>query len=423
MDKSKKIYIKALDKYNNGYMDKAMELCEESISLDIKNSAAINLKGLLYYFKGELGNSQKLWKMNYQINKDNVAEKYLSNSKEDEERQKLYNLALDLINELKINEALNVLEKCAESDYNYINVNNYISLCHLNKGDNDKALEYVDKVLKLDRNNTAAKENIKTLKKYRVVDFKIGKKKIIILFAVIFMVILALSIKYIKNNNSFMINKLTKNNYISFFTKKVPINVKNQKNMSNKVQDNKVNNTNVNKSKVETEVFPEDKIKSDINNKDFEVLYEEYMKWKDKPISDDDKIIILQAGELLKRDSVTYFYNKGCVYMNNKDYTDAKAYLLKSYSLDVHSDLYPHIVYMLGTSCELSGDVENALRYYVQYDNSFNGGDYEDTVLYKLAILNKDGNKAIAKKYAQKLINKYPGSIYNNSVINDLANS
>ena len=56
MDKSQKKYIKALDNYNNGYIDKAIKLCEESISINIKNSAAINLKGLLYYLNGDLDN-------------------------------------------------------------------------------------------------------------------------------------------------------------------------------------------------------------------------------------------------------------------------------------------------------------------------------------------------------------------------------
>ena len=56
MDKSQKIYNKALDKYNKGYIGKSMELCDESISISIKNGAAINLKGLLLYLKGDLGN-------------------------------------------------------------------------------------------------------------------------------------------------------------------------------------------------------------------------------------------------------------------------------------------------------------------------------------------------------------------------------
>lgn len=438
MDKSQKKYIKALDQYNNGYIDKSIKLCEESISINIKNSAAINLKGLLYYLNGDLDNSQKLWKMNYQINNDNVSQRYLSDSKDDSERQRLYKIALSFINELKINEALDTLKKCAESDYNCINVNNCISLCYLNKGEYNKAFEHIDKVLKIDKNNAIAKENIKMLKKYGYNNFKIDVKKVLpALFVILVIVILGVSIRYVKVNKLFTINKQTQDKYVSYFTKsiksiftkKTPNAVKDEKKEINKTQDNKAQNTKVkenteNKTKVEAEVFPADNIKGYIQNKNFDNLYEEYTKWKDKKdISDEDKRVILQAGELLKSEGVDYFYNKGCVSLNNKNYSEAKATLSKAYALDVHSELYPHVVYMFATSCELSGDAENAVKYYLQYDNSFDGGVYEDTVLYKLVILNKDSNKSISKKYAQKLINGYPKSIYNNSIVNELANS
>ncbi|MBV7271561.1 hypothetical protein JMF89_04465 [Clostridiaceae bacterium UIB06] len=434
MDKSKKIYIKAIDKYNNGYIDKAIELCEESISLDIKNSAAINLKGLLFYFKGELDSSQKIWKMNYQINKDSVSQRYLIDSKGDSERQNLYNTAVSFINELKISEALDALKKCEESDYNCINVNNCISWCYLSKGDYDKAFEYIEKVFKLDKNNVAAKENIKLLKKYGCnISVWNMKKVLIVSFCLLFLIMMSVSIRYIEFNKLISTNKQISNKYISSFEKYVKnmfkqptpniVKDENNKSQNSKVQGNKQQTSIESKGKTETEVFPSDKIKSDIQNKSFDDLYEEYMKWRDKNISEDNKLIILQAGELLKGESVEYFYNKGCASLNNKNYSDAKVSLTKAYTLDVHSDLYTHVVYMLATSCELSGDIQNAIQYYIQYDNSFDGGIYQDTVLYKLVILNKDSNKEMAKKYAQKLMSKYPNSMYNNSIVNEVANS
>src|SRR3712207_7014744 len=63
MIKSKKIYAKAIDKYSLGYINDALRLCEESISMDVNNAPAINLKGLLYYLKGDLTSAQNLWKM------------------------------------------------------------------------------------------------------------------------------------------------------------------------------------------------------------------------------------------------------------------------------------------------------------------------------------------------------------------------
>lgn len=173
MNKSQKIYSRALNKYNNGYIDSAIKLCEESISIDIKNKSSINLKGLLLYLKGDLDKAQKLWKMNYQVNEDEVAQKYLESSKKDNEKIQFYKEALILIEKFKIDEALVLLEKCAESDFNYINVNNYSALCYMKKGQYARALEKINNVLKLDVKNVEAKENIKLLKNINI----IGKKK------------------------------------------------------------------------------------------------------------------------------------------------------------------------------------------------------------------------------------------------------
>ncbi|NFI65937.1 hypothetical protein FC922_03685, partial [Clostridium botulinum] len=95
--KSRKIYTKALDNFNNGNIDKALDLCEKSISMDLKNNSAINLKGLLYYLKGDLISCKNLWKMNYHTNKDTVSYKYLQDAKLDEQFLKKYANAITLI--------------------------------------------------------------------------------------------------------------------------------------------------------------------------------------------------------------------------------------------------------------------------------------------------------------------------------------
>ena len=53
MDKNAKYYKKALEKYHNGDLEKAIIFCEKGISSSLKNFAALNLKGLLMYFQGE----------------------------------------------------------------------------------------------------------------------------------------------------------------------------------------------------------------------------------------------------------------------------------------------------------------------------------------------------------------------------------
>lgn len=408
MDKSKKLYIKALDEYNKGHIDKAIQLCEESISIDIKNSASINLKGLLCYLKGDLDDAQRLWKMNYGINKDGVSQRYLNDTKQDKERLQLYTTALSLIKELKINEALSLLKKCTGSDFNCINVNNHIALCYMRRGEYNNALEYIEKVLAVDKNNSMSKQIMKTLRTYGDVPNKNKSLRYILITLIGLVMLTSLFVEY---------NRFVKSNKISSNLKETP------KKVISKTDTGESKKDKVQTNKEENEIFPSDKVKSDIDNKNFLNLYEYTVKWKDKNISDNDKVILSKANELLKSEGVEYFYNKGCTYMSGNDYNNSKIYLVKAYEIGKESYLYPHIIYMTGSAFYSSGDVENAVKYYAQYDKEFSNGNYEDTVLYNLAIIYKDIDKSKAKIYGEKLLNSYPESIYNNSIIRELVSS
>lgn len=409
MDKSKKLYVKALDKYNEGHIDKAIRFCEESISIDMKNSASINLKGLLFYLKGDLDSAQRLWKMNYGINKDEVSQRYLEDTKQDKERLQLYIAALSLIKELKINEALSLLEQCEGSDFNCINVNNHIALCYIRIGEYNKALEYIEKVLEVDKNNSMSKQIIKTLKTYGDRDLVKNHNKINLKHVFIALICLVILSSFFMIHDKFM-----KDNKSLNAPKESPEKVINKTDTGEAKKDKVIIN------KGENEIFPSDKVKRDIENKNFLNLYEETAKWKEKSISDNDKIILSKANELLASEGVEYFYNNGCTYMSSNDYNNAKAYLVKAYEIGQESYLYPHIIYMTGSAFYSSGDAESAIKYYVQYDKDFSNGNYEDTVLYNLAIIYKDIDKSTAKTYAEKLLNNYPESIYSNSIIRGL---
>ena len=73
MNKTRKYYNKAIECYQKGYIKKALEFCEISISCDIKNKAAIDLKGILYYLKGDIAGAKALWRLSDRENNDSVA--------------------------------------------------------------------------------------------------------------------------------------------------------------------------------------------------------------------------------------------------------------------------------------------------------------------------------------------------------------
>ena len=388
MDKSSKLYNKALKKYNNGFIDKAFELCEKSISLNINNSAAINLKGLLYYIKGDINSCRGLWKMNFQLNKDRVSEKYIQDSSNDEKLLELYNTALILIKELKINEALILLKQCEKSHFNYINVNNYLALCYIKKGNYEKAIEYVNNVLKVDNKNKDALENKKSLQEYSDIK-RVTNYKSIIAILIGITIIFSIVIFIILNRNN-----------------------------TTTVQDTQHPQYNADENK--KEVFPYGEIKNHIDEKDFNKILEDLIKWNNKDIGINEKSLLAQGKDLIESEGAEYFYNNGYDLLTKGDYSTAKIYLERAYKYGSSGWYYPHAIYLLGTTYEKLGDIEKAIMYYTIYDNKFESGDYEETVLYKLSLLYKNIDISKAEVYAKKLVNKFPQSIYNNSKIKSI---
>lgn len=173
----KKLYERAMKLYGKGNIDKALELCEKAISCNMKNSSALNLKGLLLYIKGELKAATDTWKINWDFNNNSLSRGYLKDSKEDEKRLVEYIEALNMIKALKIREALEKLYFCAESDFNLINVYNALAYCYIKTGDFKKADDCINKVLSANKNNKAAMDNKKLLSEFNVIDNNNNVKK------------------------------------------------------------------------------------------------------------------------------------------------------------------------------------------------------------------------------------------------------
>lgn len=390
MDRSTKLYALALKKYQNGYIDKALEISEECISLNLKNAAAINLKGLLLYLKGELLDAKNFWKLNYQMNKDGVASTYLENSINDEERESLYIEAINKIKQVNIKEAVQILKKCAQSDYNTINVNNYLAICYIKKGKYEEALIYIKKVLVIDKENKMAKENIIILKKFSEITIPINYKPIKYVLSGIVVLFLITYLGWI------CVNRIRATN----------LNVKNIKKQKSVVT--------VQKDKI---IFPYEQIKVAINKMDMMAIYSNAQKWKDGQLRPEDKKLIVMEQEILKLEGVSYFYKLGSSAQSNGNMENAKQSLLIAYELGTENPLYPHIIYTLGSTFEKMNDFQSAFKYYEEYLIKYPSGNYEVDVLYKLATLNKNIANQKSKIYAQKLVDKYPASKYNNSII------
>ena len=168
MNKSVKYYKKALKFYYDGNIDKALDYCSKSISLNIKNSASLSLKGLLLYFKGELKEARKIWDRNYKINGDEVSKKYLLDSRADFEKMDLYDEAVSKMQEMKISLAIKLLLNCKKSDFNCLKVNEKLIDCYVKKGEYDQITDLVDEYKIIDKKNVHVKSVDKELIKLGV---------------------------------------------------------------------------------------------------------------------------------------------------------------------------------------------------------------------------------------------------------------
>lgn len=414
MNRVKKLYDKAIKKYEDGYIDEAIDICEEIMSLSMKYKPAINLKGLLYYFKGDLKSALALWKLNYEVNNDKVSKKYLEGLKEDEKRFSMYVSAIKLIHNNEIDKALRMLIKCRESDYNRINVDNSIAICYLKLKQYDKVINYINRVLEIDIKNITAINNKKKLKnkETKFNNKKSNKKVILISIIMILIIIVGVTLKIYKINIGNIVNK--SNNKLNNISSNKTNNINSNK------SDTKINNKKQNGAK-----FKYEELSKAIDNKDFNKIYELSSYWQNKKdkLNIKDKTLLVKSEDILKDEGVKYFYNIGRkdLEANNKGY-EAIYNFKRAYNYGSDSYLYGHILFMLGVSYQNEDDVNNALKCYEEYETKYPKENYIQEVLYRTAILYKDINLDKSKKYAKKLLESYPNCQYANSKIKDILN-
>jgi len=162
--KAKKAYNKAMEYYEKGKINKALEICEDVLLEGLDSPAVLNFKGLLLYQKGNLTEAITVWKINKDLNNDDIAKNYIKDAMADQRRLDLYKQGEQALRQLKIDKALELFKRCSESDFNAIKVNTGIAMCYQKKGDLYKAKEYADKALSIDQNAITAKIVEKELK-------------------------------------------------------------------------------------------------------------------------------------------------------------------------------------------------------------------------------------------------------------------
>lgn len=448
MNSSQKFYKLALKRYQQGRIEEALDYCERSVSESLRNAAALNLKGMLLYIKGNLELAITTWKINEDFNGDLIAKKYIADAAGDEKRIYIYEDALKLIDEFRIKEAMALLNQCTKSDFNAINVSNAIAVCLIRQGKYEESKSYIEKSLSFDANNRKALEQKAMLINYGEIKKDINYKSISLWTSFIIIIIFLILVSGLENKS--VINGVDIFN-IWTFKENVEKNSKKQleKNLDTlervskwqsvdkelSIEGQPQSSTAQNESIKEQEENKNDKrdkgnetqqgfsysdVKKAVENKNFEELYDLSRTWKNEGMKVNDKELIGRAEDLLESQGVDYFYNEGRNLIKQDNFEGAAESFLKAYNYGRKHYLYPYIIFILADTSESLGDVESGINYYVQYYSKFPHGDYSDLALYKLALIYEkvDANKA--KEYGSKLSESFPKSMYNNSIIRDI---
>lgn len=384
---NKKEYKKALNLYNNGYIDKAIEICEIGISRSLENSNLLNLKGLILYLKGELEEAISLWKINKYHNDDEIAKAYLKDIEIDFNRRELFKESEELIRNLNIDEALQILMICKESDYNSINVNNALAICYMRKGEYVECQKCIDKVFSVDKYNIEAKSIKKEIDE----------------------------ILNIKSNSSVVIKSIIITGIICIIiTSGILIKGK----LQNGFKDDAENNFEVVNKSGEVDASESIDVSNlDTNSESINTSTKESSNGIDK--KEDSNL----NEHILNEDEIRENYMKATDSFDEEKYNDTKVILESTIIYAENSHLNDDIMFLLASTYEKLGDNNEAIKNFEKYISSYENGNYIEESYYKIALLYRDLNKDKSKYYAKELISKYSNSIYNNTNIIDILNN
>ncbi|WMI82287.1 tetratricopeptide repeat protein [Anaerotignum sp. MB30-C6] len=159
-----RLYNESLEMAKEMDLSGAAEKLEQSLLFDKSNIQARNLLGLIYCETGRIGDALKHWIISTSIMKENnPAVGYMDflqkNGREMEKYNDavvMYNQALLYLNHGSDDMAIIQLKKAIDSNPNFIDAYNLLTLCCLEENNHKRAQHFIDIVLKKDKKNPNA---------------------------------------------------------------------------------------------------------------------------------------------------------------------------------------------------------------------------------------------------------------------------
>lgn len=431
--RNKSLYNKAMKYYEQGKINRALEVCELILANNLENAAVLNFKGLLLYQKGDLNGAMSIWKLNYDMNHDKFAYKYMEDARQDVHRLELYKEGENYLKQLKIDSALEKLNQCAQSDFNTIRVNSALAIAYQKKGEFILAKQYVEKALKIDCNYATAKKvknELIEIGMYKDEERNNNSTKAIgVLTGIVILIFVCMGsymayCKYDDNKKAQQLqaqreeeaqNKLEMWNEIEA---KKEADKEEKKENFKEDSNEEVSNVDSKASKLDV-----DKVNSYIENNDYYGIYDEINKTDNNALSKEDKVLYDKSVEILKNQGVEKFYEDGVENFKQEKYDYALSDFNKAYDYCKESYLDEHVIFYKARTLLEKGDKKGAIKSYKEYYDKYPESTYTSGVLYQLALLTYENDITESTDYANKLMDKYPKSIYINDRIKSILNS
>lgn len=421
MGESRKFYNRGVKDFHNGNLEKAIANLDLAISHDMKNSAALNLRGIIYYIKGQSIKALTSWDINVEFNNDEIAKGHIESFEQDKKYLIKYNEALKKINNGLFIEASKLLEEATVSDFNILNVRNALSYCYIKEGRYTEAKECIEIVLEKHRTNTSARDNIDILKKKSGISVKTGDNKKLYIGTFCVALVLAIGVTVADNAKKVPNTGDTSASIVDSDDGKKEDEIKESVVPSAESDVDKIDKEEA----TGTTVLDAKKLKDAVEGKDFELIGKTLKNAQVAELSELELDVVNDAKEIMKTEGIQKLYKDGTTEFNVKNFGKAKDKFLIALDYSKETYLDAHITYMLSVACENLGEEDSAIKYYSKYESTDykEEGSYREEVLYKLAILNKDRDIEESKKFARKLVNEYSSSIYNNDNIKAILNN
>ena len=440
--RSKNLYKKAMAYYEQGKINRALEVCELILAENLESAPILNFKGLLLYQKGDLNGATSTWNLNIKLNNDKFAKKYVDDSKNDIRRAQLFKEGESYLKQLKIDSALEKLKPCVESDFNAIKVNCALGIAYQKKGEFILAKHHIDKALKLDANYLAAKKvkdelieigmydnEKRDTNSNKAISFLIG----IVILIVKFMGSYVGLAKMNENKKALVLkqqreteaqNKIDAWNEIEAKKQEEQLKAEEEKaSESEEENTNEAENTEENSQVQKKTSIDKEKVNTFIDNNDLDNLYLELENVYSENLTAEDKTLYDKAAGILKESGTETFYLSGVEDFKEDKYDEALNQFNKAYTYCSGTYLEEHIIFYKAKTLLEQGNKKEALKAYEEYYNKYPNGNYTSGVLYQLALLTYETDISISKGYANELISKYPKSIYMNDRLQSILNS